>query len=383
MSQKTVREIIEMIDNGELHYNQSTQRKFIYADLSAQLKWGKTTKAGSVIHSILEDKIQLPGVYFFRNTDTGQLNIHDGKQRILSIYYFIKPTLDINISTIRNGRTTSYEQLSEEDKETLLNYEFNITENEGTSEEEERSFYLINTNSVNLTKYESISGMLYGSWLTGFERFIEQKSKTLTGVNPIGRGEQARLFLYACFNRNIVKDSAMQSNPDSEINNDIRAVRNTIFEATNYGLDKILDCFSNLSILNIFGSDEKAVRVANYIVREVFDIDRVCDLYRRSSRVKNDISKWDFETHKTFIIAYVQDGIELDPTRMFTDDDKQYLYDKEPRCSHMNEDGSRCPETSYKKLEVDHIIPWSKGGRTTRDNAQLLCKSHNASKGNR
>ena len=28
--QKTVKEIIEMIDNGTLHYDQSTQRNFIY-----------------------------------------------------------------------------------------------------------------------------------------------------------------------------------------------------------------------------------------------------------------------------------------------------------------------------------------------------------------
>ena len=46
--QKTVKEIIELINNGTLHYNQSTQRKFVYADLPAQLNCGKTTKAGSL-----------------------------------------------------------------------------------------------------------------------------------------------------------------------------------------------------------------------------------------------------------------------------------------------------------------------------------------------
>lgn len=382
MSTKTVREIIKMIDDGELHYNQSTQRKFIYADLESQLKWGKTTKAGNVIHSILEDKIQLPGVYFFKNTDTNQLNIHDGKQRILSIYYFIKPTMNINVSTIRNGKVVTYEQLNQTDQDFLLDYEFNVTENEGTSEEEERSFYLINTNSVNLTSYESISGMLYGPWLTGFEKFIDAKSKVLNNVKPVGRGEQARLFLYACFNRTIIKDSVRQSNPDSELNGDLRAVRNNIFEASNYSLDKIIDCFNTISDMGLRISDEQSIRIANFIVRENYDADSICDLYRRCSRVKNDISRWDFETHKTFITAFVFKNIELDPTRNFTDETKQQLYDKEPRCAHMNEDGTRCTESSYKKLEVDHIIAWSNGGRTTIDNAQLMCKSHNTSKGN-
>lgn len=60
----TVREIIERINDGRLCYNQSTQRKFVYASIDAQLKSGKTTKAGSLINAILEENIQLPAVYF-------------------------------------------------------------------------------------------------------------------------------------------------------------------------------------------------------------------------------------------------------------------------------------------------------------------------------
>ena len=108
--QKTVREIMEvreimdMIRNGQLHYNQSTQRKFVYADMpAANFTQGSTTKSGSLLNSILEQNIQLPALYFWYNTDTNQLNIHDGKQRLLSIYYFIYPTRNISISTILNG----------------------------------------------------------------------------------------------------------------------------------------------------------------------------------------------------------------------------------------------------------------------------------------
>ena len=144
--QKTVREIIDMINRGELNYNQSTQRKFVYASIEAQLPCGKTTKSGSLINAILEEGIQLPAVYFWYNTDTNKLNIHDGKQRLLSLYYFINPTATINITTIRNGKVTNFDALSDEDQEKLLNYTFDIVERSGTSVEEERSFYLINTN---------------------------------------------------------------------------------------------------------------------------------------------------------------------------------------------------------------------------------------------
>ena len=119
--QKTVREIMDMISSGELNYNQSTQRNFVYADMKAQLNCGETTKSGSLLNSILEQNIQLPALYFWYNTDTNQLNIHDGKQRLLSIYYFIYPTRNISISTILSGRTFVYEGLSDELKEKLLN----------------------------------------------------------------------------------------------------------------------------------------------------------------------------------------------------------------------------------------------------------------------
>ena len=37
---------------------------------------------------------------------------------------------------------------------------------------------------------------------------------------------------------------------------------------------------------------------------------------------------------------------------------------------------------SDKKLQIDHIIPWSMGGLTTRDNLQILCQVCNIKKGN-
>ena len=172
--QKTVKELIDMVNTDKLHYNQSTQRKFVYASIDAQLDCGKTTKSGSLIHAILEDNIQLPALYFWYNTDTRHLNIHDGKQRLLSLYYFINPTPGINFTTIRNGKAVNFAALSQADQDKLLNYTFDIVERAGTSEEEEKSFYLINTNSINLTSYECLSGMLHGTFLTEFENFFSK-----------------------------------------------------------------------------------------------------------------------------------------------------------------------------------------------------------------
>lgn len=380
-------EIMDMINRGELNYNQSTQRKFVYnsmpAIVSTSCSSGTTTKSGSLINAILEDNVQLPALYFWHNTDTGNLNIHDGKQRILSLYYFVNPTATNTITTIRNNKQTNFDGLSEEDQNRILNYTFDVVERFGNNEEEERSFFLINTNGVPLTPYECLSGMLYGTFLRGFETYIDEMSKRFDNVKRLDRGEQAYKFLMTMFDIADCKKAANASASRMQLNDRVRAVREKVFEPEDYSFDKILTTFNSLSTIVTGMKEENVLYVASYIVRKGYPIDDVVDFYRASMRKANDMKKWDLATHKTFIDAHVLYKINLDPMRNFSDDVKNELYRREPRCCHYDEDGTRCKEDSYNNLTVDHILPWSKGGRTTVDNAQLLCKSHNSSKGNR
>lgn len=382
--QKTVREIIDMINTGKLQYNQSTQRKFVYADMDAQLDCGKTTKSGSLIHSILEYDIQLPAVYFWHNTDTGHLNIHDGKQRLLSLYYFINPTPNINFTTIRNGKAMNFNALSTADQDKLLNYTFDIVERTGTSEEEEKSFYLINTNSVNLTSYECLSGMLHGTFLTQFENFVEHSAKTMDQVKPIGRGEQAYKLLLTMFDLCDSKKATSNDKSMLLLCDRIRPLRDNWFDPKSFSFDEILQVFNEFSRVTPVKED-RALAVAAYIVRKNYEADDVINLYRKSSKGINDIGSWDIDTHKTFIDYFVENGYSasLDPKRNFDKEIKDQLYARSNCCAHIDDNGNHCTETNYSKLEVDHITPWSKGGRTILANAQLLCKHHNTSKGNR
>lgn len=382
--QKTVREIIDMINAGKLHYNQSTQRKFVYASIDAQLDCGKTTKSGSLIHSILEYGVQLPAVYFWNNTETGHLNIHDGKQRLLSLYYFINPTPQINFTTIRNGKAMNFAALSAADQDRLLDYTFDIVERSGTSEEEEKSFYLINTNSVNLTSYECLSGMLHGTFLTEFENFIEHSAKTMDQVKPIGRGEQAYKLLLTMFDLCDSKKAASNDKSMMILCDRIRPLRATWFNPKSFSFDEILQVFNEFMRATKIKED-RALAVAAYIVRKNYEADDIIALYRKSMKGINDISSWDLDTHKTFIDYFVNSGYtaSLDPQRNFAKDVKDELYARSNCCAHIDDSGNHCTETNYSKLEVDHITPWSKGGRTILGNAQLLCKHHNTSKGNR
>ena len=65
-------------------------------------------------------------------------------------------------------------------------------------------------------------------------------------------------------------------------------------------------------------------------------------------------------------------------TRNFSKGMKQKAYNAQSgRCRHCGKHGS------MKDMEADHIVPYSKGGKTTYSNLQILCRPCNRSKGNR
>ena len=67
--------------------------------------------------------------------------------------------------------------------------------------------------------------------------------------------------------------------------------------------------------------------------------------------------------------------------REFTDNQKTLAYESQngicPMCVEEN-----FPTTHYEfsEMEADHIVPWSRGGKTVQENCQMLCRRHNNDK---
>ena len=61
--------------------------------------------------------------------------------------------------------------------------------------------------------------------------------------------------------------------------------------------------------------------------------------------------------------------------RTFTDNQKREAYEKQQGiCIHCGE------HFDIDEMEADHITPWSKGGKTTSENCQMLCLDCNRRK---
>ncbi|MEJ2722354.1 MAG: HNH endonuclease signature motif containing protein, partial [bacterium] len=54
--------------------------------------------------------------------------------------------------------------------------------------------------------------------------------------------------------------------------------------------------------------------------------------------------------------------------------DAVFVRDKN-RCTHIGKNGKRCNETRW--LQIDHIVPFAKGGTSVLSNLRLLCAEHN------
>ncbi|MCM1028889.1 MAG: HNH endonuclease [Pseudoflavonifractor sp.] len=80
-------------------------------------------------------------------------------------------------------------------------------------------------------------------------------------------------------------------------------------------------------------------------------------------------------------------------TRIFDQAAKKSVYTRQTEDARKN-DISNCPYCAIghdanakkiwtiKEMDACHVAAWSRGGATTADNCQMLCKHHNRSKGN-
>ncbi len=80
--------------------------------------------------------------------------------------------------------------------------------------------------------------------------------------------------------------------------------------------------------------------------------------------------------------------------RVFEDTTKSLVYEtqtkaakscNESNCPYCTQEGKANKSKIWllKEMDADHVSAWSKGGATTIDNCQMLCKTHNRMKGNR
>lgn len=360
--------------DGALTIQPEYQRHYIYGD-------GK--KDVAVIESILAGYPL--GLIYFNRTDSGQLEVLDGQQRITSIGRFVTGKFAIKV----DGREQSFSSLPAEKQELIRETRLLVYVCEGTEAEIKEWFQTINISGVPLNEQELLNAVYSGPFVTAAKAVFSNTADT--------RQQKWSAYVKGDIRRQEVLAVALK------------------WIATAQGLP------NPSAYMAAHRRDENAAELIAYFI-SVIDwvstvFDRIPDkemrglewgdLYERfhtqpySTRAVNarvDALRVDGAVHNARgVYEYVLGGEEhpeLLQIRMFDDRIRKAVYERQkadaevrgvsncPLCA-VGTNANKTKIYAMKEMDADHVTAWSKGGATDESNCEMLCITHNRAKGNR
>lgn len=337
--------------SGKLDIRPKYQREFVYNDKQKRM----------VIDTILNG-LPLNIMYWVENSD-GSFELLDGQQRTMSFCEFVNGGFSISI----NNEIKYFHTLTDIEQRKILDYCVNVYVCKGNDKECLDWFRRINIASVPLTDQELLNINYTGSWLSDAKIKF---SKTNCVAHKIGdkfvkgvaiRQELLEIALkWICYYKDIKEISQYMAEHKNDLNanelwehyfNVIEWVRNTFpkYRKEMKGIDwgRLYKEYSS----NRYNIDELEQKISMlYLDEDVTNLKGVFE-YVLSN----------YTNEKVLSI------------RTFSDKDKSKKYEEQkgicPICGGYFE---------ITEMQGDHIIEWSKGGKTNLDNLQMVC--HNCHK---
>lgn len=312
----------------------------------------------AVIRSIMNN-YPLNTMYWADNGD-GTYSMIDGQQRSLSICRFCEGDYSFEDKYIHQ-----FKRIFPEKYEAFMNYKLDVYVCKGTKEEQLNWFKVINTYGERLNDQELLNVNYVGRWLTSAKKYF---SKTNCPAANVGG-----MYLNGSPIRQDYLRTVLSWIANGEENIPIYMAQH----AEDANAKELVDYFNTVIdwVKNIFPEYNPVMRgmpwglLYNEYCDEEFDSDEVAELL-------NELKMDEEVTSKKGIYKYIFTQDEKDLSiRKFSDRQRERAYLKQKGV---------CPicggHFTLKQMEADHIVPWSKGGKTIDANLQMLCKRCNKDK---
>lgn len=350
----TIREVAEdYVDNAEegvvgyggvLNIRPKYQREFIYDE----------KKRNAVIDTIRKS-FPLNVMYWVKNDD-GTFEVLDGQQRTISFCQYINGDFSIDSRAFHN--------LTQTEKELILNYKLMIYFCEGNDKEKLDWFKIINIAGERLTDQELRNAVYTGPWLSDAKlKFSKSNCAAYLLAKDYVNGSPIRQEILETaikwINAGKIEDymSSHQHDPNANelwiyFQNVINWVKLTFVQ---------------------YRKEMKGIDWGLLYNAHKSDLINTKKLEEEVSRLMMD----DDVTNKKGIYSYVLNRQEKHLNiRAFSDNQKREAYERQKGI---------CPVCGKKYdisgMHADHITPWSKGGKTTAENCKMLCAEDNRRKG--
>lgn len=323
------------------------QREFVYKD----------AQRDEVIRTILKG---LPlNVMYWCRTGEDSYEVLDGQQRTIAFCEFVDGSFSVDAKYFDN--------LPEDVKQKILDYELFIYICDGTESEKLDWFKIINIAGEKLTDQELRNAVYAGSWTSDAKRYFSKTgcaADSLAGDYLKGSSirqeylETAISWAAAAEEKSIEQYMAEHQHDPSAQN--LWSYFRTVIEW----------------VQAIFPKYRKEMKGVQWgLLYNEHGKRRDLDPQKLEEEVQRLMADEDI-TKKSGIYGYLLNGDERQLNiRSFTPNQKREAYERQagvcPNCGGHFE---------LEQMEGDHITPWHDGGKTIAENCQMLCKDCNRRK---
>lgn len=359
--------------DGKLVIQPEYQRNYIYGD-------GKRDVA--VVDSLLRG-YPLGLLYFVKNTD-GMYEVLDGQQRITSFARFVAGSWPFAIEI--DGKPHYFDSLDSNLQEKLLKTKLTIYVCEGAPDEIQAWFKTINIAGVPLVEQELRNAAYHGPFVT-----LARKEFSNPGNSNMPRW---RTYVKGDPRRQEILEEALNWVSGGNIDEYMAIHRNDTnikelkdrFDSVVDWIDSLFACTDSIMCGQAWG--------------KLYD--KYHDHAYSKTELDKDVKKLladEAVTNQRGIIEYLLGG-KKDASflniRIFDKKIIARVYARQtanaqtlgisncPMCAALDpKDPHHTKIYKQSEMDADHVTAWSKGGATDESNCQMLCKTHNRSKGNR
>ena len=345
--------------NGKLAIRPAYQREFVYNQEQAE----------AVIHTVLKG-FPLNVMYWVKVADD-EYEVLDGQQRTLSVMQY----LDHQFSVKLDGKKYYWDALPDDKYDSIMNYNFMVYICEGEESEKLEWFRFVNIAGEKLTEQELRNSVYTGAWLSDAKRIFSKR-------NAVAKKLSDR-YITGDPNRQELLEKALKGICEYKGIKEITEYM--ALHKSSKDADELWQYFQDAihwieKIFPKYYSDMKGLDWLHYY-------NKYHNNYYNTATMKEEVRLLheDDEVQKNKGIYEYLLCKEYDPfagrllnLRVFDKRDKMAVYSKQ---------NGICPicglKFTFEEMEGDHIKPWSKGGKTTIDNCQMLCKACNSKKKNK
>lgn len=374
-TKKKIRDILDAYENtegggivgygGKLDIRPQYQREYIHEN-------NRNFKS-KLIQSIYN---QLPiGLIYWAEKEDGTYELLDGQQRIITIGEFV---VSNNVLLTIGDRDYLYSNLDDNQRKKILDYESMICICKGSYNDKMNWFKTINTGSEQLSDQELRNAIYSGTWVTDAKRhFTKNNRNKVDECNELmgshNRNRQAHLEKVICWK--------IGSKEDDEINTFMANHQN------NPSAQPLWDWYRNLLewVHELFGETPKIDRKERATINwgELYGKYRNKDFNTKKTRNRfQELFQDETIENKKGIYDFILSGetrLNLLDKRNFDGRTKKQVWlRQEKKCKYNAKCNSGLLKLS--EVEADHVVPYSKGGRTLIDNCEILCVSCNREK---